>query len=145
MRVPFLTVQLLLGRWQYDILAEGEEDLCFGVNRLERPGEKNIIGRCKERYFAELLGAVNKVGKAALPRQDSGCRAVPGSCFAHQRRAAADTRGAPAARGGGALLAAATAVLQRGKSRASAEGASPQKRIWSGSLPAGIFSGFPLP
>lgn len=54
--------------------------MCFGVNRLERPGEKNIIGRCKEKYFAELLGGVNTVGEAALPGQDSGCRATPGSC-----------------------------------------------------------------
>lgn len=46
--------------------------MCFGVNRLERAGKKNIIGRRKERYFAELLGAVNKVGKAALPGQESG-------------------------------------------------------------------------
>lgn len=109
--------------------------MCFGVNRLERL-EKNLLGRCKERDFAELLGAVNEVGKAAQPGQESGCRAEAGTA---PHISAVRAPGAP----GRGRLRWPPQPRPAGKVPCI-RGDSPQKRIWSGSLPAGIFSGFPL-
>lgn len=126
MREPLLTTQLLLRRWQYDMLAERKEAMCFGVNRLERPGKKkkNAIRRCKARYsVVASLGAVNNAGRAALPGQDGGCRAKPSRTepcrdgqppCAPARCGRGHPRNATAARGGGAGLAAAEAALQPG-------------------------------
>lgn len=76
----------------------------------------------------------------------------------HPRRVAAEPRAAPRRSGaGGVGVRRGGSGAQgehvrrqpqprssRGESRSSAEGASPQKCIWSRSPPAGIFSGFPL-